>query len=43
MEMEIDGDEKVECMGKFCYIGYMIGAGGGVYEASQSRVWFARA
>ena len=37
-EMEIDGDGKVECVGKFCYLGDMIGSGGGAEEASKARV-----
>ena len=37
-EMEIDGDGKVECVGKFCYLGDMIGSGGGAEEASRARV-----
>jgi hypothetical protein len=37
-EMEIDGGGKVECVGKFCYLGDMIGSGGGAEEASRARV-----
>ena len=37
-EMEIDGDGNVECVGKFCYLGDMIGSGGGAEEASRARV-----
>ena len=36
--MEIDGDGKVERVGKFCYLGDMIGSGGGAEEASRARV-----
>ena len=31
-------NEKLECVEKFCYLGDMIGAGGGVEEASRARV-----
>ena len=37
-EMEIDCEGKVECVGKFCYLGDMIGCGGGAEEASRARV-----
>ena len=37
-ELEIDGEGKVECVGKFCYLGDMIGSGGGAEEASRTRV-----
>ena len=28
----------LECVGKFCYLGDMIGSGGGAEEASRARV-----
>lgn len=37
-EMEIDCDGKVECVSKFCYLGDMLGSGGGAEEASRARV-----
>jgi len=30
--------DKLECVEKFCYLGYLIGAGGGAEEASRARV-----
>ena len=42
-EMAIDGDGNVECVEKFCYLGDMIGCGGGAEEASRARVRCARA
>ena len=30
-------NEKLECVEQFCYLGDMIGAGGGVGEASRAR------
>lgn len=36
--IEIDSDGNVECVGKFCYLGDMIGSGGGAEEASRARV-----
>ena len=32
------GQDKLECVDKFCYLGDMIGAGGGAEEASRARV-----
>ena len=32
------GEDKIECVEKFCYLGDMLGAGGGVEEASRNRV-----
>ena len=40
--MEIGANEKQECVELFCYLGDMIGAGGGAEEASRARtrcVW----
>ena len=37
-EVEIDCEGKVECVGKFCYLGDMIASGGGAEEASRARV-----
>ena len=37
-EVEIGVNEKLECVEKFCYLGDMIGAGGGAGEASRARV-----
>ena len=37
-EIEIGTDKKLECVEKFCYLGDMIGAGGGAEEASRARV-----
>ena len=37
-EMEIENVGKLECVEKFCYMGNMIGAGGGAEEASRARV-----
>ena len=31
-------NEKLECVERFCYLGDMIGAGGGAKEASRARV-----
>ena len=31
-------DATLECVNKFCYLGDMIGAGGGAEEASRNRV-----
>jgi hypothetical protein len=35
-EIELDGN--VECVEKFCYLGDMMGSGGGAEEASRARV-----
>ena len=35
-EIELDGN--VECVKKFCYLGDMMGSGGGAKEASRARV-----
>jgi len=37
-EMTIDNVGTLECVDKFCYLGDMIGAGGGAEEASRARV-----
>jgi hypothetical protein len=37
-EISLGPQEKLECVDKFCYLGDMIGAGGGVEEASRARV-----
>ena len=29
---------ELECVPKFCYLGYTLGAGGGVEEAARTRV-----
>ena len=40
-EIEIEHVGKLECVDKFCYLGDMIGAGGGAEEASTARVRWA--
>jgi len=30
--------DKMECVDKFCYLGDLIGAGGGTEETSRARV-----
>ena len=35
--IQVNGD-MLECMDKFCNLGYMIGSGGGAEEASRMRV-----
>jgi hypothetical protein len=37
-EILLGTDEKLECVENFCYLGDMIGAGGGAEEASRARV-----
>ena len=37
IEIEIGVNEKLECVEQFCYLGDMIGAGGGAEEASRAR------
>src|SRR5258706_11383195 len=37
-EMSLGSDGKLECVDEFRYLGDMIGAGGGVEEASRMRV-----
>ena len=37
-DVEIGVNEKLECVDRFCYLGDMIGAGGGAEEASRARV-----
>jgi len=37
-EMVIEHVGKLECVDKFCYLGDMIGAGGGAEDASRARV-----
>jgi len=36
-DVEIEVNEKLECVDRFCYLGDMIGAGGGAEEASKSK------
>src|SRR5664279_1558131 len=36
-EIEIDVNEKLECVEQFCYVGDMIEAGGGAGDASRVR------
>ena len=36
-KIEIGVNEKLECVEQFCYLGDMIGAGGGAEEASRAR------
>ena len=38
VELELGESDKLECVNKFCYLGDMIGAGGGAEEASRTRV-----
>ena len=37
-EISLGLDKSLECVGKFCYLGDTIGAGGGAGEASRARV-----
>jgi len=37
-ELPIGNTDKVECVDRFCYLGDMIGDGGGAEEASRARV-----
>ena len=37
-EVEIELNVKLECVLKLCYLGDMLGAGGGVEEAARARV-----
>jgi hypothetical protein len=37
-EIGLGRSDKLECVDRFCYLGDMIGAGGGVEEASRARV-----
>ena len=37
-EISLGNGLQLECVGKFCYLGDMIGAGGGAGEASRARV-----
>ena len=37
-EVGVDHVGKLECVSKFCYLGDMIGSGGGAEEASRARV-----
>ena len=36
--VEVDHVGKLECVSKFCYLGDMIGSGGGAEETSRARV-----
>jgi len=38
VELKLGESDKLECVNKFCYLGDMIGAGGGAEEASRTRV-----
>ena len=38
LEMEVEHVGKLESVSKFCYLGDMIGSGGGAEEASRARV-----
>jgi len=38
VELQLGQSDKLECVKKFCYLGDMIGAGGGAEEASRTRV-----
>ena len=37
-EVSIGQNDKLECVEKFCYLGDMIGSGGGSEEAARTRV-----
>jgi hypothetical protein len=37
-EISLEADKKLDCVDRFCYLGDMIGAGGGAGEASRARV-----
>ena len=37
-DVELLNGDKIEVVDKFCYLGDMIGSGGGVEETSQTRV-----
>ena len=37
-EVELSGSGKLECVNKFCYLGDVIGSGGGASDASRNRV-----
>ena len=37
-EVVIEPNVKLECVPKFCYLWYTLGAGGGVEEAARARV-----
>ena len=37
-EVVIEPNVKLECVPKFCYLGYTLGAGGGLQEAASARV-----
>ena len=43
VELKLSAEEggTLECADKFCYLGDMIGAGGGAQEESRTRVKFA--
>src|SRR5665811_653595 len=38
VEVRMGQDCGIECVDKFCYLGDMIGAGGGAEEAARARV-----
>jgi len=42
-EIMISSPYKLECVDKFCYLGDLIGAGGGAEEAARARVRCASA
>ena len=37
-EISLGTDLRLECVGKFCYLGDVVGAGGGAEDASRARV-----
>ena len=37
-EVSIGQNDKLECIKKFCYLGDMIGSGGGSEETARTRV-----
>ena len=40
-ETKMNSGEKIEFVGKFCYLGDTIGSAGGAEEASRARVRYA--
>ena len=38
ISLGVDSGEKLDCVEKFCYLGDMIGAGGGAEEASRDPI-----
>ena len=37
-EVECEPNVKLECVPKFCYLGYTLGTGGGAEKAARARV-----